>query len=388
MTRFSEVLAYPLRSGVTVPAAQRGAGTRMVNMRELFAYRRLGDVPMARVDIGDVDAERYLIQAGDLLFARRSLTLEGAGQCSIVLQASEPTTWESSILRARVDPELSSPLFLYYYFRSPDGRFAISSIANQVAAAGIKSSDLSKLELPKVALSSQQDIAGVLGAFDDKIAANRSGMESSDRLIRALYGRLPVSEMTLGRIAVNVKDPVGPAEIADDECYVGLEHLDRRSLWLERCGAGADVASNKSRFAVGDVLFGKLRPYFHKVALSPFPGVCSTDILVVRAREEENVALVAACASSDAAVAAAVQASNGTKMPRAKWADIAGTRIPDPVSTETRAFGSSVEAISKRMMQAVEENVRLAATRDELLPLLMSGKITVKDAEKTVEEVL
>ena len=37
---------------------------------------------------------------------------------------------------------------------------------------------------------------------------------------------------------------------------------------------------------------------------------------------------------------------------------------------------------------AVDENARLAATRDELLPLLMSGKITVKDAEKTVEEVV
>ncbi|SLN01746.1 hypothetical protein FM103_10365 [Corynebacterium xerosis] len=39
-------------------------------------------------------------------------------------------------------------------------------------------------------------------------------------------------------------------------------------------------------------------------------------------------------------------------------------------------------------MAAEQESVRVAATRDELLPLLMAGKITVKDAEKTVEEVV
>lgn len=47
-----------------------------------------------------------------------------------------------------------------------------------------------------------------------------------------------------------------------------------------------------------------------------------------------------------------------------------------------------MDPLAERAARAVEENLRLAATRDELLPLLMSGKITVKDAEKTVEEVV
>jgi type I restriction enzyme S subunit len=33
-----------------------------------------------------------------------------------------------------------------------------------------------------------------------------------------------------------------------------------------------------------------------------------------------------------------------------------------------------------------KESQRLAATRDELLPLLMSGRTTVKDAERRVED--
>ena len=48
----------------------------------------------------------------------------------------------------------------------------------------------------------------------------------------------------------------------------------------------------------------------------------------------------------------------------------------------------SLASLLARAVQAEQESARLAATRDDLLPLLMSGKITVKDAEKTVEEVV
>lgn len=51
-------------------------------------------------------------------------------------------------------------------------------------------------------------------------------------------------------------------------------------------------------------------------------------------------------------------------------------------------FGEVNQSLMERVVFAEGENEILAATRDELLPLLISGKITVKDAEKTVEEVV
>jgi type I restriction enzyme S subunit len=51
------------------------------------------------------------------------------------------------------------------------------------------------------------------------------------------------------------------------------------------------------------------------------------------------------------------------------------------------AFRSTVTPLHERAVALVEENVRLAATRDELLPLLMSGRITVRDAEEAAEAV-
>ena len=54
--------------------------------------------------------------------------------------------------------------------------------------------------------------------------------------------------------------------------------------------------------------------------------------------------------------------------------------------TLSRAALETIEALELMSVSSSEENTTLARTRDELLPQLMSGRITVKDAEKRVEE--
>jgi len=179
---FEELLAYPLRSGVTVAASSRGSGIKMLNMGELFRHPQIPALEMARVEVSTVDSERVLLQPGDLMFARRSLTLEGAGKCSIVKEIDEPTTWESSIIRGRLDKSLAHALYYFYFFQSPVGRRAVEAIVEQVAAAGIRLSELRKLRVPVPSLVEQHAIAEVLGALDDKIAANKTLVRTADEL--------------------------------------------------------------------------------------------------------------------------------------------------------------------------------------------------------------
>ena len=82
----------------------------------------------------------------------------------------------------------------------------------------------------------------------------------------ALAGGDPVP---LASIAVNVRDQVDPKNLAKETPYVGLEHVPRRSMWLSNFETAAKVTSAKAMFRAGDVLFGKLRPYFHKVVECP-----------------------------------------------------------------------------------------------------------------------
>lgn len=182
-----DLLSEGVRNGIYKPKEFHGRGHRIVNMGELFAFPRLGDVEMKRVELSPSESARFSLEPGDLLFARRSLTAEGAGKCSIVCSVPEPTTFESSIIRARPDPSLADPLFLYYWFNSASGLFALDGIKRQVAVAGITGSDLQKLEIPLPCIDEQRRIGRVLGSLDDKIELNRRMNKKLEELARAVF---------------------------------------------------------------------------------------------------------------------------------------------------------------------------------------------------------
>lgn len=165
---FGQLLSEPVRNGIDKPKEFHGQGTQIVNMGELFAYPRLRTVAMKRLLLSDSEQRRFGLEAGDLLFARRSLVAEGAGKCSVVLELSEATTFESSIIRARPDKRKANSLFLYYFFNSPSGLHVLDTIRRQVAVAGITGADLSRLKIRLPKVGEQRAIAEILSSFDDK----------------------------------------------------------------------------------------------------------------------------------------------------------------------------------------------------------------------------
>jgi type I restriction enzyme S subunit len=184
---FERLLAEPVRNGIYKPKEFHGRGAKIVNMGELFAHPRLHAVPMKRVELSDSEKQRFTLRKGDLIFARRSLVAEGAGKCSVVLDLDEPTTFESSIIRARPDPAKADPLYLYYFFSSSLGFHRLDTIRRHVAVAGITGSDLARLEISVPPLPEQRAIAHILGTLDDKIELNRRMNETLEAMARALF---------------------------------------------------------------------------------------------------------------------------------------------------------------------------------------------------------
>jgi len=390
-TAFEELFSAPLRNGVSYPTRLRGTGIPMINMKEIFAFDRIGDQECELVPLTQAEFDSSLLEAGDLLFARQSLTFEGAGKCALVLPSGRDRTWESHLIRVRLDPQIASPAYYYYYFRSPQGRQAIEAIIQQVAAAGIRGSDLRKLQVPHVAMEEQRAIAEVLGALDDKIASNARLVLTADSWVRVVYKEVQArtdEQVTLDKLVDLVKDLVHPSAVPADTAYVGLEHISRRVMWLSSCGTTASIASTKWRFAAGDILFGKLRSYFHKVVSAPVGGLCSTDVLVVRPSDENIADFVLAAISSDEVVERCAAASKGTRMPRTSWKDLAAVKVAWPGEVAAYALSEKVLSLRNAAEAHLRENNLLAAMRDALLPDLMSGKVRVKDAEKIAEEVL
>lgn len=165
----------------------RGEGYKMVNMGELYEYPRLKDPPMERVPLSETERTKFALRHGDLLFARQSLVLEGAGKCSIVLECEKDTCFESHLIRVRLDQEKADPQFYYYFFKSGTGTGMVQTIVNQVSAAGIRGSDLAKLKVLRPKPEAQRKIAAILSAYDELIEVNRRRIGLLEKLAEELY---------------------------------------------------------------------------------------------------------------------------------------------------------------------------------------------------------
>ena len=172
---------------------------------------------------------------------------------------------------------------------------------------------------------------------------------------------------TLGAFASLVGDKVSPSDCGDLP-YIGLEHVGQGTLSLLGTGKASDVESTKTAFRAGDILFGKLRPYFRKVVRPDFDGICSTDIWVVRPKAGVDAGYLFYLMASKAFVDFASQGSEGTRMPRAKWEHVAqyAASLPSVAGQQViaRILGTldgKIE-LNRRMAETLEETVRALFT--------------------------
>jgi type I restriction enzyme, S subunit len=183
---------------------------------------------------------------------------------------------------------------------------------------------------------------------------------------------------TLGDLCSEIRDMVLPEDLEPDTPYIGLEHIPRRSISLNEWGTAAQVTSSKSRFKVGEIIFGKIRPYFHKVGVAFVDGVASSDSIIVRPTDETLHSLILMTMSSDEFVAVtAQQMKEGSKMPRADWKQMRAYSVPLPPSGLLNDFNEAIKPIVEQLKFLSFANQKLRAARDLLLPRLMSGELSV-----------
>lgn len=166
-----------------------------------------------------------------------------------------------------------------------------------------------------------------------------------------------------GDCAILVKNIVHPNQHST-AIYVGLEHIGVGTLSLIGQGDSKIVDSSKYQFKKGDILFGKLRPYFRKIVIAPFDGVCSTDIWVVRANEGVSQEFLFYWMASQKFVDTATRGAEGTKMPRAKWDFVAQIEENIPPLPEQEAIASVLSNLDEKVSFNQHENDILGAIAD------------------------
>lgn len=287
----------------------------------------------------------------------------------------------------------------------------------------VSARQLADLYIPDLPEEAQIRISQLLGSIQDKIDLNRKMNVTLEDMARIIFkdwfvdfgpvrakaeGRQPPGlapeiaalfpdalddddkpvgwhSGVLADVAISPRRGVSPAEVSVDTPYIGLEHMPRRAVALSDWAGAGKVTSNKSAFERGEFLFGKLRPYFHKVGVAPVDGICSTDIVVVKQRAREWEVFVLACISSEEFVSFTDQTSTGTKMPRTSWKEMGRFPIYIPSREVAEAYQIAAHSMIERIVANVHESRTLAELRGMLLPKLMTGEIRIRDAEKAIE---
>lgn len=369
---------------------------------------------------------RSACQPGDIIFTKKG-TL---GQVGIVpFNSFQRYLLSSNQMRLRVDNGLANPEYVYYALACPD---AIDKVIRESEHTGVPKINLEYIRQFPILLpdrATQNEVALFLRAIDERLQLFEATNTTLESIARAIFkswfidfdpvrakvedrdpdgmdeataalfpsefaeselGLIPKGWQpgTFGDIAINYRRQVRPEDLAHVVTYIGLEHMPRRSIAVNEAGTSEGLESGKFLFERDDILFGKLRPYFHKVGLAPCSGVCSTDILVLRPSATAFHAFVAMHASSEAMIEYTTRLSNGAKMPRTSWHDVAAFRVALPPKDIADAFAKLAKGMFERIYANIEAARTLGELRGTLLPRLISGKLTIPEAEELVQEAI
>ena len=165
--------------------------------------------------------------------------------------------------------------------------------------------------------------------------------------------------MFFGDSAYQVIDTIHPSELSSESAYIGLEHIEQETLQLIGIGNPTKVTSNKRIFRKGDILFGKLRPYFRKVIFADFDGICSTDIWVIRPKENIDSKFLYYWCANWKFINFVNSASEGTRMPRAKWEVAINHEIPNHTYEHQKIIGNILGSLDEKIKHNKKNNETL-----------------------------
>jgi type I restriction enzyme, S subunit len=332
-----------------------------------------------------------LLKNGDLIFARRSLTAEGAGKCSIVFEINQETTFESSIIRARLDKKKANPLFIFYYFNSPYGKYLLGTILRQVAVSGITGSDLMGLILNIPSVENQTSIASILSSLDNKIDLLHRQNQTLEKMAETLFRQWFVEEANedweegkVSDLAIHSKGSIPPQKFPQTNfLHYSIPSFDSgKNPKLEM---GNEIQSNKYKIPKNCILFSKLNPHKDKrIWLLQDEvqnnSICSTEFQIVQPKKLNKLYFLYGWLNFTEnynEISSGVGGTSGSHQ-RIDPNSIFSFRCPIIPEKYLEEYNFIIEPIFKRQRANKNEIKTFTALRDTLIPKLMIGEVRLE----------
>ena len=343
---------------------------------------------------------QHEVVKGDVVFANTDLTRDGdvVGSPLIVPYISRKKPNLISMDLSKVIPKRGTHKeFIYYWLTMPEVKRYMINFSAGSTVLHLNTSSVPNIPILAPPLPEQKKIAAILTSVDtviektqaqiDKLKDLKTGM--MQELLTKGIGHTEFKDSPVGRIPVEW-DVVSFQDIAtckpkkfnpskDDFIYncVELEHLSQETGQIINTTPTNNVVSIKNIFNVGDILFGKLRPYLKKYALPDFSGVCSSEIWVFKPKDGIDNYFLYYNVQSERFIESANK-SCGTKMPRAELSTVMDTVIVKPPTEEQIKIGKIIKTIDDSLMTKQDKLSSLRNIKKALMQDLLTGKVRVK----------
>lgn len=380
--------AFEINPQVRIP---KGTEVPFVSMDQVVPGQRNVSAAEKRLFKGGSKFEH-----GDTLMARITPCLENKKIAQYLPpNHASPSAGSTEFIVIRGKNGVSITPFAYYFVQSPDiHELAISLMTGTSGRQRVDTEAFRMSEIWLPNLTTQEKIVKVLGSLDDKIAVNNRIIETADCLVDALYHqikKLPTNS-TFGE-EFEIYGGATPST-KNDEFWGGdifwATPTDITALngpWLlntSRTITHSGLKATSSILHPENTILMTSRATIGKTALASTPITTNQGFIVIHAPKDLVPWLFSQLRNRTHEFESWANGATFLELPRGVFKTLPFIRCD---KDQLAKFNTTAWPLLKHIEAAQQENQTLARTRDELLPLLMSGKITVRDAEEASAEV-
>lgn len=315
----------------------------------------------------------------------------------ILIKDDKPFVFQRHIALLRPDTKKVNPTYLFHLMRSSSFYAVADILAVGSAQRTITLTALRRTKISLPSLSVQNSIGKILADYDNLIAVNRRRIAILEEMAMRTYQewfvhfRFPGHETTefvgglpigwsigkLDDIAHETGKSVKKQNRNKYAYYLPIDCMPRKSLSYTTVDSIENAESSLISFSKGDILFGAMRPYYHKVVFARDKGLTRSTSFVLNAKDEAMWGYLLMLLFDERTIDFATQICTGSTMPYVLWDTLKKMNAIIPSKEIAILYLQFLNPIVAELEELTCQNSQLQQMRDRLLPQLMSGQIEV-----------
>lgn len=306
---------------------------------------------------------------------------------------------------------LIDPNFCYYLLPSKQVKKQLAAGSQQTKIRHTSPDAIKACIVDIPEYEQQKKIGEFLSLLDRKISLNRAINKNLEALAKQIYnywfvqfdfpdengcpykssgGKMVWNEKLKREIPIDwevVKlsdylkvyiDKISPTDVKEDDRYAPIEVIPRHKMSFCEFAPIENAVSGLCRFKRKHILLSNRRVYFHKVCIAAFDGLTRDTVIIMEPLSGNNLAYSYQLVNDDVFIEYATRNSYGSEQPVFSWEGARNYNVLKPSDNLDIRYSDFINPIIEGVLRNEVEIETLIKLRNELLPLLMNGQVTIE----------